>query len=183
MLSNINERITNLEFHTSAMMMGARMTDTLWDPRMNYTILTKKLEEKPVDQISSYVDVSELPTEECCVCYDKTINTRIEPCKHIALCHMCALKLIHCCCPLCRAPITHIVNLILKQQISNRGYLLFSKSKRDEVRMELEVSDELVMVTDAVVEKKIGQLWTNLSKRQKHFWDNKIREFGVNCGF
>ena len=182
MLSNINERITNLEFHTSAMMMGARMTDTPWDS-IEPSPLGRMVGRRKMDRRLSYVDVSELPTEECCVCYDKTINTRIEPCKHIALCHMCALKLIHCCCPLCRAPITHIVNLILKQQISNRGYLLFSKSKRDEVRMELEVSDELVMVTDAVVEKKIGQLWTNLSKRQKHFWDNKIREFGVNCGF
>ena len=76
---------------------------------------------KPVDREfivkSTCVEASELPTEECCVCYDKTINTRLDPCGHIALCHICALQLIPVRCPLCRIHVTHITKLTLKQEI------------------------------------------------------------------
>ena len=42
---------------------------------------------------------------ECCVCYDQPIDTRLEPCGHVALCAGCASRLQPRRCPLCRADI------------------------------------------------------------------------------
>ena len=42
---------------------------------------------------------------ECCVCYDRPIDTRLQPCGHVALCRQCAVRLPQRRCPLCRAEI------------------------------------------------------------------------------
>ena len=46
---------------------------------------------------------------ECCVCYDRRIDVRLEPCGHVALCGACAFRLSPRRCPLCRADIANIV--------------------------------------------------------------------------
>jgi hypothetical protein len=38
---------------------------------------------------------------ECCVCMDRYIDTKLDPCGHEALCGTCAYRVT--CCPLCRA--------------------------------------------------------------------------------
>ena len=47
--------------------------------------------------------------QECCICYDRRINCRLEPCRHVAFCTVCA----HAArlCPLCRVLITRRVPL------------------------------------------------------------------------
>lgn len=42
---------------------------------------------------------------ECCVCYDRPIDTCLMPCGHVALCWNCASRLPQRRCPLCRADI------------------------------------------------------------------------------
>ena len=42
---------------------------------------------------------------ECCVCYDRKIDTALHPCGHVALCGTCARRLPTRRCPLCRADI------------------------------------------------------------------------------
>lgn len=47
---------------------------------------------------------------ECVVCYDRRINTCLQPCGHVALCDTCARRLEGRRCPLCREPILDIVS-------------------------------------------------------------------------
>jgi hypothetical protein len=46
---------------------------------------------------------------ECCVCFDRRIDTCLQPCGHVALCHACATRLTNRRCPLCRAEILDVV--------------------------------------------------------------------------
>jgi hypothetical protein len=51
---------------------------------------------------------------ECCVCYDRPIDTGLAPCGHVALCEACATRLYNSGargrrCPLCRADIENLV--------------------------------------------------------------------------
>lgn len=46
---------------------------------------------------------------ECCVCFDRRIDTCLQPCGHVALCHACATRLANRRCPLCRAEILDVV--------------------------------------------------------------------------
>ena len=46
---------------------------------------------------------------ECCVCYDRAIDTCLQPCGHAALCRECATRLPQRRCPLCRAEILDMV--------------------------------------------------------------------------
>ena len=48
---------------------------------------------------------------ECCVCYDRPIDTGLEPCGHVALCAGCASRLRPRRCPLCRANIQHMTRV------------------------------------------------------------------------
>ena len=48
---------------------------------------------------------------ECCVCFDRRINTRLQPCGHVALCHACAARLTSSRCPLCRAQIVDVLRV------------------------------------------------------------------------
>ena len=48
---------------------------------------------------------------ECCVCFDRRINTRLQPCGHVALCHACAARLASSRCPLCRAQIVDVLRV------------------------------------------------------------------------
>jgi hypothetical protein len=141
--------------------------------------------------MTSYVEASELPTEECCVCFDRTINTRLEPCKHVALCYICALQLNHSKCPLCRVPITRLVKLTLKQEIFQpkqkfkSGYTTFENDNYNDVYMKLfEAAGKGPKITGAEIAKKLSQNWVNLPIEEKRFWDDKARgNYGVNCGF
>lgn len=45
---------------------------------------------------------------ECCVCYDRQIDVRLEPCGHVALCGACAAQLRPQRCPLCRVDIRQV---------------------------------------------------------------------------
>jgi hypothetical protein len=65
----------------------------------------------------AHVDTEETTREnqtfiesECCVCYDRQINTCLKPCNHAALCNICAFRLFATDkkCPLCRVPIAHV---------------------------------------------------------------------------
>jgi len=47
---------------------------------------------------------------ECIVCLDRVISTCLRPCRHVALCGICASKLNPRVCPVCRAQITSIEN-------------------------------------------------------------------------
>jgi hypothetical protein len=58
---------------------------------------------------------------ECCVCFDKAINTRLEPCGHVALCSVCANRLNPRLCPLCRAPIAMVRDARTSRQRSRSG--------------------------------------------------------------
>ena len=48
---------------------------------------------------------------ECCVCYDRRIDTALQPCGHVALCGQCAARLPQRRCPLCRAAILETVHI------------------------------------------------------------------------
>lgn len=45
---------------------------------------------------------------ECCVCFGRTIDTRLEPCGHTCLCASCAGRLRPWRCPLCRSDIQRL---------------------------------------------------------------------------
>eukprot|EP00928_Gymnodinium_smaydae_P003310 TRINITY_DN11189_c0_g1_i1.p1 TRINITY_DN11189_c0_g1~~TRINITY_DN11189_c0_g1_i1.p1 ORF type:complete len:309 (-),score=42.34 TRINITY_DN11189_c0_g1_i1:188-1114(-) len=45
---------------------------------------------------------------ECVVCYDRAIATRLRPCGHVALCTLCASRLNPRRCPLCRQDIASV---------------------------------------------------------------------------
>ena len=45
---------------------------------------------------------------ECCVCFDRRIDCKLEPCGHVALCGECAARLRPQRCPLCRMDIQSI---------------------------------------------------------------------------
>ena len=60
-------------------------------------------------------------TEECVVCYDRAIDTCLQPCNHAALCHVCAVRLPNRRCPLCRAPIREMVQVRARQERGGGG--------------------------------------------------------------
>lgn len=45
---------------------------------------------------------------ECCVCYDRRVDVKLEPCGHVALCGECAGRLRPQRCPLCRVDIDRV---------------------------------------------------------------------------
>jgi len=45
---------------------------------------------------------------ECVVCYERRIATRLVPCGHVALCCICAERLVQRRCPICREPIASV---------------------------------------------------------------------------
>jgi hypothetical protein len=59
------------------------------------------------EQMGDNSEWADAACEECCVCMHASINTRLEPCGHVALCSSCvsALRDHPKKCPLCRAPI------------------------------------------------------------------------------
>lgn len=52
---------------------------------------------------------------ECCVCFDQPIDTGLEPCGHVALCHGCAARLQPRRCPLCRTEIHQSIRMPLQR--------------------------------------------------------------------
>ena len=48
---------------------------------------------------------------ECCVCMDRPVQVRFDPCNHSALCRKCAVRLLDRRCPLCRAAVKQVVDL------------------------------------------------------------------------
>lgn len=50
---------------------------------------------------------------ECCVCYEKSVDAAIYKCGHTCMCYECAQKLWHTngCCPICRAKIQDIIRI------------------------------------------------------------------------
>lgn len=57
---------------------------------------------------------------ECVVCYDRTINTCLRPCGHVALCSVCASRLSPRKCPLCRRSISVVETRPLRASEKHR---------------------------------------------------------------
>ena len=64
----------------------------------------------PGDEEGDAIDAAD-EANECCVCFDRRINTRLQPCGHVALCHACAARLASSRCPLCRAQIVDVLRV------------------------------------------------------------------------
>lgn len=73
----------------------------------------------------------------CCVCMDRPVQVRFEPCNHIALCRTCTARLdqhsLHARrCPLCRASVKHVVDLTSGKRINEvEPYGTFKRAGED----------------------------------------------------
>ena len=73
----------------------------------------------------------------CCVCMDRPVQVRFNPCKHSALCRTCTVRLgqhsLHARrCPLCRASVEHVVDLTSgKRMKDNEPFGTFKKASED----------------------------------------------------
>jgi hypothetical protein len=87
----------------------------------------------------------------CCVCMDRPVQVRFNPCNHSALCRSCTLRLgqhsLHARrCPLCRATVNQVVDLASGKRVKDSSQVALTI---EEVQASLRMVDGPIVVLNA----------------------------------
>lgn len=80
--------------------------------RMYYVNYIRRKQEEKLDKMR---DIQKLVIRgmDCLICYEKTRNIIIKPCKHLCLCRTCFFQLHKKCCPICKGDIKDFVEIFI----------------------------------------------------------------------